>query len=103
MLVVSQPIGEAAFAEIDIIVDVLQRVIEKCPEAAKASEQVEKEARRDWGGDRPYIAKLGENGKKQLCERDERIKADHRRGEREALLSRRYGISIRRIRQILAA
>lgn len=65
------------------------------------AEKVERQVRRDWGGERPYIAKQGELGRDQQSERDERIRREHRRGDHPALLSRRHGVSERRIRQIV--
>jgi Mor family transcriptional regulator len=89
-------------ATFDIVADILQRIAEhhaKLP--AKVVQTVEAEVRADWGGERHYIAKLGESGRAQLADRDRRICDDYRRGEHIELLSRRYGISTKRVRQIV--
>lgn len=86
----------------DILEDVIQRVIARW-EAAPANElmQLEEELRRDWGGDRPYIAKQGESGRVERSRREEAIRAEHRHGERPGLLARKWGLSPRRIQQIV--
>jgi Mor family transcriptional regulator len=92
--------------DFDIITDMLQRVADKLGKlpkhAAEAFTEIEVQARNDWGGQRHYIAKVGETGRQQMAQRDAAILADHRRGEHEELLSRRWGISVRRIRQIVS-
>lgn len=92
--------------DFDIITDILQRVAEKLGKLPKATADaftdIEAAARNDWGGQRHYIAKIGETGRQQMARRDAAILADHRHGEREELLSRRWGISVRRIRQIIS-
>lgn len=62
---------------------------------------VEAEIRHDWGGDRPYIAKTGEATIEYKSRRDKAIIRDHRNGEHVRFLARRYGISERRIQQIV--
>lgn len=89
----------------DIVTDIIQRVI-ACWEGAPANEvlqKVEGEIRRDWGGDRPYIAKAGEVGRLERSRRELAIREDARRGERPGLLARKWGLSLRRIQQILKA
>ena len=93
--------------DFDLITDILQRVASKFGKLPKHAEaaftEIEVEARNDWGGQRHYIAKVGDIGRQQLAQRDAAILEDHRRGEHEALLARRWGISVRRIRQIIAS
>lgn len=55
---------------------------------------------RDWGGERPYI---GKGGQRAMSRRDAAIWRDWRAGERAPALARRYGISARRVLQIVAA
>lgn len=82
--------------------DILQRVVMRIGEpAANVAMDLEDEIRRDWGGDRPYIAKAGESWRIQRTMREEAIRADHRNGAHPAALSRKWGVSIRRIQQIL--
>lgn len=91
-------------AHLDLVSDIFQRIAEKHGKLpAKVAQSVEEEVRADWGGERHYIAKVGESGRAQLAERDRRICADHRHGDHEDLISRRYGISKKRVRQIVAS
>ena len=55
----------------------------------------------EWGGDRPYIRKANEAARAERSLRDRAIVRDHQRGESAALLARRYGISRRRVEQLL--
>lgn len=88
----------------DLVSDILQRIIERRIKLTAAQRRsIEEDVRRDWGGERHYIAKTGESAKQKLSERDQRIRDEHRRGEREQLLARRWGISVRRVRQIINA
>ena len=59
------------------------------------------EVQAEWGGDRPYIAKVGEQEVRQMRARDAAICRDHAAGERTALLARRYGITARRVQMIV--
>ena len=54
--------------------------------------------RERWGGDRPYIARRAGEGRSG---RNESIRRDYQRGERLALLERRYGLTQRRLLQIV--
>jgi Mor family transcriptional regulator len=54
--------------------------------------------RERWGGDRPYIARRAGEGRSG---RNEAIRRDYQRGERLALLERRYAISQRHILRII--
>lgn len=100
----SQPTGRTILD--DVVSDILARVDaalreEDAPAAALC--RVEAEIRRDWGGERPYIPKQGESGRRQQSQRDDQIRREFRRGERVALLARRHGVSERRIRKIVAS
>jgi Mor family transcriptional regulator len=53
-----------------------------------------------WGGDRPYIARRAGEG---YSARNEQIRRDYLRGERFEFLERRYGLSRRRLMQIVKA
>lgn len=86
----------------DIVTDILHRIGEhhaKLP--ARVVQLVEDEVRADYGGERCYVAKRGESARAKLADRDNRICADFRRGEHVELLSRRYELSVKRIRQIV--
>jgi len=61
---------------------------------------LESDIRSHWGGDRPYVGKTKFDRANRLV-RDNAIYRDHQRGERRALLSRRYRLSPRRISQIV--
>lgn len=56
---------------------------------------------KDYNGERPYIGK-GRDAEREMSSRNRSIIRDWKAGERVALLSRRYGISSRRVRQIVA-
>jgi Mor family transcriptional regulator len=87
----------------DLVSDILERIAEKHAKLPpKVARQIESDIRRDWGGERHYIAKLGESGRAVLSERDALIREQARRGERVKLLARRWGLSEKRVRQILA-
>lgn len=89
----------------DILQDVFERLataLEKAP-PADAIKHVEEAVRRDWGGERCYIGKRPEDHAEQLSRRDAAVRKDFRAGERVELLARRYGISVKRVRQIVAA
>lgn len=85
--------------ENDIIDDILRMVIAMAPGfSAALAAQIDKQAREQWGGDRPYIKLRGHDEKA----RNEAIKRDYwTHGAQIALLERRYGLSARRIWYIL--
>jgi Mor family transcriptional regulator len=88
----------------DLIADILDRIRASCaPKVAEKIDlaKIEAEVRRDWGGERPYIAKEGEDARRRMSQRDQRIRAQHRRGDHVPLLSRRWGLSERQIRRIV--
>jgi Mor family transcriptional regulator len=65
----------------------------------EACQRAEDAVRKVWGGDRPYIKKTASD--ETLTERDQAIITAHIRGERMELLAKRYGMSIRWVREIL--
>lgn len=86
----------------DIITDILTRVATVVPrKAAEVLHEIEADIRRDWGGDRPYIAKAGESAATEMSRRNAAIIRDHQRGERATYLARKYGISRKRVHEIL--
>ena len=74
----------------------------RLPVTALELQDLELSLRSDWGGERAYIRRTGEASDKEMARRDIAIRAQHRRGERVELLSRRWGISIRRVQQIIS-
>lgn len=64
--------------------------------------EAERIARAAWGGDRPYIAKVGESGQQQISQRDKAIRREFAHGAHISLLARRHQLSERRVRQILS-
>ena len=97
----SPPTG--AIAGDDILADVLARVREAVGEDfAKVQQGIEQAMRRDWGGERAYIAKNGESARNFLSRRDQQIIAQARRGDHIPLIARRWDISVRRVQQILS-
>lgn len=90
-------------AHLDLVADIFQRITEKHGKLpAKLANEVEQEVRADWGGERHYIAKVGESGKVQMAARDQQICREHHAGDHDELIARRHGISVKRVRQILA-
>lgn len=82
--------------------DILGRVAATVPLSPDVVERIDYDIRRDWGGERPYIAKAGETpSRRARSARNERIRADYARGERVALLARRYGVTERAIQKVL--
>ena len=55
----------------------------------------------EYNGERPYIGK-GAEAAREMSARNRAIIRDWRAGERVALLARRYGISARHIRRVIA-
>lgn len=86
---------------LDLVADILERVSQHAKLSAKAALAIEREVREDWGGERHYVAKLGESGRMQLAERDKRIRDEYRHGERIKFLAHRHGISVKRVQQIV--
>ena len=85
--------------ENDIIDDILRRVIAMAPNfSAALAAQVDREARKQWGGDRPYISVRSGAG---TSSRNAAIKRDYRAGEHIPLLERRYGLSKSRLWEII--
>jgi Mor family transcriptional regulator len=92
----------------DIVRDILDRLHEafaagKPIQDAEFWGQIERDIRRDWGGAATYIPKTTADARRYISARDAAIVRDYRRGEHSRLLARRYGISARRIRQIVTA
>jgi len=70
---------------------------------AEIIDQIEAEIRQEWGGERFYLPRTGESDR-LAAERDARNRAilrDWRNGERIELLSRRYGLTRKRIYEII--
>ena len=86
----------------DFLSDVLHRILEHVELAPDKASRIEQEGRRDWGGERPYIAKSGEQSRDERSRRNAWICECYRRGERVALLARRFGVGERAIRKIIA-
>ena len=55
----------------------------------------------EYNGERPYIGK-GADAFREMSARNRAIIRDWKAGERVALLSRRYGISARHVRRVIA-
>lgn len=88
----------------DIINDYTSRIAEALAAGNFTEEraaQIAEEVRRDWGGERAYIAKAGESAMRELTLRDIAIRRDYRNGERICFLARRYGISRQHIYRII--
>lgn len=86
----------------DIIDDVLRRVIEMAPGfSAALAAQIARDTRHEWAGDQARVFYVARREDELRSHRNERIMQDYQQGERLALLERRYGLSKRRILQII--
>lgn len=56
---------------------------------------------RDWAGERPYIGTDAGEVRTAMSRRDAALRADWQAGERTPALARKYGISHRRVQQIV--
>lgn len=84
---------------LDTLIDILRRGgASVMPEQRTEAERILRAA---WGGDRVYIAKLGEDGQRQISARDAAIRREAARGAHVGLLARRHALSPRRVREIL--
>ncbi|WP_458068645.1 hypothetical protein [Rhodanobacter sp. BL-MT-08] len=91
-------------AFLDIIGDILRHVENRVGSIAPdALVDIERAARADWGGTRPYVAKIGDSDRVALMQRDEAICSDAKNGVPEDYLSLKYDLCLRRIRQIIKA
>ena len=95
-----EDVAPVEFNENDIIDDILRRVISMAPGfSAALAKQVDKEARAQWGGDRPYISLRRGGG---TSARNASIKRDYwQNGEHIPLLERRYSLSKTRLWEII--
>lgn len=64
--------------------------------------QVETRLRQIFGGDRCYIGKTSADAIRHQSNRDRAILRDWRHGEHIPVLARRYGLSPRRVQQLVA-
>ena len=91
----------------DLITDIKTRLIEQAAELGISKDTARLIAAsidataKDYAGERVYIGKA-EASAAELSARNRAIIRDWRAGERVPLLSRRYGVSIRHIRRIVA-
>lgn len=90
-------------AHLDLVADILQRVAERSNLPDDTLRALEMDVRADWGGDRHYVAKLGEAGRAAMNERDHKIRELHASGAPEDYLSLRFDLGVRRIRQIVSS
>jgi Mor family transcriptional regulator len=83
----------------DFVQNVLSVVAKLVPGLnAETISKADAAVRERWGGDRPYIARRVGAGYSQ---RDAAIRRDYLAGERFELLERRYGLTRRRLMQIV--
>ncbi len=89
--------------------DIVRDILDRLHEAFRAQRSIdaafflsfEDEIRRHWGGELQYIAKTSEVQIQYKSRRDRSIVRDHQSGEHVKFLARRYGISERRVQQIV--
>lgn len=89
----------------DIVRDILRRVVAAGRTAGGIDEQladvIEKEVRKDWGGETPYIPRRGSEAARAA--RNEKIHALYWQQDIKdvPMLSRRFGLSMKQIRRIV--
>lgn len=71
-------------------------------ELQEAAHRAESEVRASWGGERVYIGKTSVDTLRAMTQRDRAIQRDWARGDHIPVLARRYGISPRRVQQLVA-
>lgn len=89
----------ASVATDDFVDDLGEFVRQQAPSLSEGDIAAVKAAVRErWGGDRPFIARRAGEGRSA---RNAAIRADFQRGERYALLERRWGLGRRQLLRIL--
>lgn len=86
----------------DSFLGTLRRAMKSAGIEQHTIDKIIPEVQREWAGERPYIPVNGEDVALERRRRDDAIRRDHARGERTALLARRYGLHPGRIRHIVA-
>lgn len=88
-------------SEDDFVDDVMRVVLRMVPGATPEAVYLASAAIRErWGGGRPYIARRGAEGR---SERNDAIRRDYVAGLKLATMEARYGLTQRRILQIIKA
>lgn len=86
----------------DIIADILWRLraegIHAPPENLR---RLEHHLRTTWGGQRHYVAMHGDAQRHDLQQRNQHILAAHQAGESDEQIAHRYGLSVKRVQQII--
>lgn len=92
----------------DIVSDILHRVVAAAPprlaqQLGLQLTEIELQVRRDWGGERTYIARSKDDPKAReyMTRRDAEIRRAYALGETARLLARRHGLSERHVRRIV--
>lgn len=85
----------------DFVSDLLDRVAGALALPDEVRDMLDTGIRQDWGGERPYVAKRGEVAGACLSRRNRAIIRDHKAGERQACLARKYGLSKSAISKII--
>ncbi len=86
----------------DIVDDVLRRIIEAQPSfPSQLAIKIAQQVRHDWSGEYSRICYIAKATDAMRSQRNDAIIRDYLAGERIGLLSRRYGLSERRIKQII--
>ena len=87
----------------DIVEAILRTCLEMAPGfSAAVAAAVDQRIRAEWGSENVYVPQFVGGAVARQTERNQAIKRDHQRGEHVELLARRYQLTTKRIRQILA-
>lgn len=88
----------------DFIKELLHRLAEAVQREGaftdSVAREIEQQIRQDWGGDRVYIAKVGEDAVLEMSRRNAAIMRDLNNGERVAFVARRHNISRRMVYKV---
>lgn len=92
----------------DILADFRARLLERFSGREQTRvlvhvDDVERELRRDWGGQKVYVPLGAADAEAYRGVRDLRILAEHRRGDHVQAIARKWGVSERHVRRIVAA
>lgn len=90
----------------DVISEAIQTVIgylrDGKLELLDAAQRAEHDIRSSWGGERVYIGKTSVDALREKSRRDASIARDWQRGDHIPVLARRYGLSPRRVQQLIS-
>lgn len=85
----------------DIVSDIIARIRTDPPRDEQSLAELESALREEYGGSHSYIGVTPEDEQRARIARHRQILRDWQAGEKVALIARRYGLSRRRVYQII--